>query len=251
MAITFLRRRSPAAPSEPDDGIEGMEIGADGARDIFSCPTCARPLAVGTSRCRGCGTVFLAGVPARRASLFLAIGAVVGLVVGATFATVASGVTRGGPSTAAGVVGGPDATASPQVMVAAPNAAANALRLTIAVDDRLSASEVRLRSLLSGSFDTLAVAGMLRSMAADAAWGVDVVGRLADWPAAADLQPRLRDLYRKIVATASDGLSKTITSPTAYRTAAKRMLAHAAAISALRAESVALAAAYGISLPQP
>ena len=239
------------APAGPDDGLEGMPIGADGARDIFSCPTCARPLAVGTSRCRGCGTVFLAGVPAKRASLFLAIGAVLGLVVGATFATVASGMTRGAPPTSAGVVAGPGATTEPQVMVAAPNAAANALRLTIAVDDRLSASEVRLRSLLSGSFDTLAVASMLRSMAADAAWGSDVVGRLADWPAAADLQPRLRDQYRKIVATASDGLSKTLTSPTAYRTAAKRMLALAPNIAELRTESVALAAAYGISLPQP
>ncbi len=53
------------------------------------------------------------------------------------------------------------------------------------------------------------------------------------------------------MATAKEGLSSTITSASAYRTAAKRMLAHTSAIAALRAESANLAAAYGIDLAQP
>ncbi len=228
-----------------------MPIGGDGSQDVFSCPTCSRPLAVGTSRCRGCGTVLLVGVPARRASLFITIGAVVGLIAGATFATVVSGMTRVAPAAGPGsAAAAADASAEPAPAIA-PNAAANALRLTIAVDDRLLSSQVRLKSMLSGSFDTVAVASILRAISADAAWGADVVGRLADWPAAADLQPRLRDEYRKIVATAKDGLNATITSASAYRSAAKRMLAHTATITGLRAESASLAAAYGISLPQP
>jgi hypothetical protein len=252
MAITLpWRRGSASLQVSHDDDVEAMPIG-DGSQDVFSCPTCSRPLAIGTSRCRGCGTILLVGVPARRASLFIGIGAVIGLIAGASFATVASGMTRPVSASGAGSGAAPGAVATVEPAPAvAPNAAANALRLTIAVDDRLSASEVRLKSLLNGSFDTIAVANLLRAISADAAWGSDVVGRMADWPAAADLQPRLRDEYRRILATAKDGLNSTITSASAYRTAARRMLAHTSAIAALRAESATLAAAYGIDLAKP
>ena len=127
----------------------------------------------------------------------------------------------------------------------------SALKLTVAVDDRLVASAAMLRPGAPGASDPVAIAAILRSIAADSAWGLDVVGRLGEWPAAAGLQAQLRDHYTAIAAAARDGLGATITSAAAYRAAAKRMLTLADQLPALRAASVELATANGITLPSP
>ncbi|HET8784531.1 MAG TPA: hypothetical protein VFM38_02770, partial [Candidatus Limnocylindrales bacterium] len=58
--------------------------GVIGTRDtnIFLCPSCTRPLAVGVSKCAGCGTRLVRGVPLLKAAGFAGLGLVLGLAVG-------------------------------------------------------------------------------------------------------------------------------------------------------------------------
>ncbi len=160
-----------------------------------------------------------------------------GEVLGATATQAGAGssVTAGLPTATAGV----------------PTAAANALRLTITVDDRLAGSAATLRTHMAGKGDPVAIAATLREIAATAAWGIDVVGRLGDWPAAAELRGSLRAYYVSIATTARDGLNASIQSATAYQAAGKRMLALTDQVAAVRASTVTFATANGIDLQQP
>src|SRR6478752_5298390 len=63
-------------PLDPSTG--GAAIGAPDA-NIFLCPRCTRPLAVGVSRCAGCKTRLVAGVPLLKVSGFVALGLIAGL----------------------------------------------------------------------------------------------------------------------------------------------------------------------------
>src|SRR5664279_3511374 len=71
------RTRKPAKPDETTP-----MIGDDSQGSFVSCPNCGRPVADGLVRCAGCGTRVLLGVTATRALLFMATGAVLGLLVG-------------------------------------------------------------------------------------------------------------------------------------------------------------------------
>ena len=80
MTIDAVRRKSTRASRRPPQE-ELLPIGETDA-NIFNCPACARPLGVGTTRCPGCSTRLISGIRATRAAGFMAIGLMVGLVVG-------------------------------------------------------------------------------------------------------------------------------------------------------------------------
>ena len=65
-------------PLDPSTG--GAAIGAPDA-NIFLCPRCTRPLAVGVSRCAGCKTRLVAGVPLLKVSGFVGLGMIAGLAI--------------------------------------------------------------------------------------------------------------------------------------------------------------------------
>jgi hypothetical protein len=64
-----------------DPSSEPVAVGASD-QNIFLCPTCTRPLAVGASRCIRCGTRLVAGVPLLRVGGFVGLGLVAGFVIG-------------------------------------------------------------------------------------------------------------------------------------------------------------------------
>lgn len=275
MMIDVLRGRRARRTGPTRRAVASMPIGDDQAPDLFACPSCGRPLATGTTRC-ACGTLLLVGVPARRAGLFVVIGVAGGLVVGGLIAGFIAAASRTAPPpafaagttpTAATILGtgttsvtgtGTDTTPVATTVTgtnsipAIPVVASSALRLSVTVDDRLSAASDTLRSQLhAASFDAASAAAILREIAADAAYGSDLVRRLDGWAAAAEVRAQLRDLYAAVRATAREGLSASLTSDVAYRTAAQQMLDLLAGLPATRAAIDSLAAANGIVLPTP
>ncbi len=269
MTINALRGRGRGQARLARLASASLPIGDDQASDVFACPSCGRPLASGTTRCAGCGTLLLVGVPARRAGLFVVIGVAGGLVVGGLIAGIVAtaSLTAPGPAPIAGTspttvttpVAGADTITTPSggapaadPIPAIPVAASSALRLTVTVDDRLSASAATLRALLDAPvFDAVGAAAILRGIAVDASYGSDVVRRLDGWAAAAGLQAQLRDYYGALRAAAREGLGASITSDAAYRTAGQQMLDLLAGLPATRAAIDSLAAANGIVLPSP
>lgn len=272
MTINALRGRGRGQARLARLASASLPIGDDQASDVFACPSCGRPLASGTTRCAGCGTLLLVGVPARRAGLFVVIGVAGGLVVGGLIAGIVATASLAvpGPAPISGTSpttvtspvagadtitppsgGGPAANPAPAVP-AIPVAASSALRLTVTVDDRLSASGATLRALLDApAFDAAGAAAILRGIAADAAYGSDIVRRLDGWAAAAGLRAQLRDHYGALRAVAREGLGASITSEAAYRTAGQQMLDLLVGRPATRAAIESLAAANGIVLPTP
>ena len=57
-----------------------MAIGVADA-NIFSCPRCGRPQAVGNGRCAGCGLRMVGGIPMLKVAGFVAAGLMIGLLV--------------------------------------------------------------------------------------------------------------------------------------------------------------------------
>jgi hypothetical protein len=104
-------------------------------------------------------------------------------------------------------------------------------------------------ALAEPSLDTFDVAGILRSMTADAAYAAGAAERLAAWDDAAGVSAGLASVYAEVRATALEALSKSLASENAYRTAATRMLAVLAGLATLDAASRDLAAEAGIELP--
>ena len=156
-----------------------IAIGASDAQ-IFDCPACDRPLAVGTSRCPGCRTRLIGGIRATRAAGFVATGLMVGLIVGTAGTAgvflltrpVPVAVTEPAPSAAPLGSAGPILTAPPiEVPVGIPAAARSALRQSALIDARLIADGDRLRAALTARAPTAELARILRTMAANAAVG--------------------------------------------------------------------------------
>jgi hypothetical protein len=69
------RRRSVKPASEP---VQTAPVGSFAIGEInqtvFDCPTCSRPLALGTRRCPGCRTRLVLGVPMSKAMIFATAG---------------------------------------------------------------------------------------------------------------------------------------------------------------------------------
>lgn len=256
MTINTLRRgRGAGHVPEP------LAIGEADA-EIFNCPHCARPLAVGTRRCPGCRTRLVGGVPAGRAALFVAVGLLAGILVGGGSMVALVGlwrpvvlpVTAGvGPLPSAGPTTTPTAAPTVAPTAAVPlvaPAALAALQQAATIDGRLGAARPALEAAVAAqSTDAASIARTLRSVGADVAYGSDVPARLALWSAAGSFSVEVGAFYADVQAAAHDGLTYSLTDAPAYRAAAVRMLDVLARVDRLDVAARALAAAGGVTLP--
>ncbi|HEU0237481.1 MAG TPA: hypothetical protein VFR14_13665 [Candidatus Limnocylindrales bacterium] len=263
MTINVLRGRGGARRGTQEALPEPLPIGDDS--DIFNCPACARPLAVGARRCPGCGTRLLLGVQVRRAVVFVAGGIAGGLLVASAFVLVSlnlglaavrpEALAPAQPVASAIAEPAPVASVAPlpsaaPVVPAIPPASVSALARTAEMNVRIAAGIPVLQAALAeATVDTGVVAEVLRSMTADAAYAAGAADRLGRWDDAAYVSAGLSALYADIRATARDGLAKSLGSEPAYRAAAERMLVVLAGLAPLDAASRDLAGVAGIELP--
>lgn len=253
---TVDRPRDPAA--------DGVAIGAPDA-NIFLCPRCARPLAVGVRRCAGCGTRLIAGVPLLKVSGFVGLGLVAGLAVGGG---IVGALTLGGATAvpvAPPVAAVPSAAAVPSTVPGAsvvaqpsaapvdpgvPVAALTALRRSTSVNQRLVADADLLAKALAARDPSPAdIAPLLRSLASTASFGDGIASTVGTWDDAADLSTTLASFYTSIDRIAQDALAASITNDRAYQDAGTRMLAVLDRLARLDADTRALAASAGVDLP--
>jgi hypothetical protein len=265
MTVPRGRPRRAARPAErPEPGPPAELAIGDPDTAITTCPACGRPMLAGTGRCPGCGAHLLMGVPARRATIFIMLGVVIGMLAGGG---IASAVVRSRPAIvladpgAAGngglvVSAAPSATAAPAASASVaptpanrPATAVAALTQTSTVDVRLLTSAAVLRSQLSSKARAVDIASTLRGVAADASLGSSLASRMVGWSDAAAVRTQLAAFYDGIEAEALDALSASITNTSAYRNAAARMLVALGDIAQLDADVQAFAASEGIELP--
>jgi len=258
MTINVLGNRSALAEAKP----ESLAIG-EADREIFNCPSCGRPLAVGVFRCHSCGTRLVLEVRLQRASLFVGLGLAVGLLAGAGSVAGAALMNDRLGSAAlavpwvvdpvqpgASVVpgGGPLASATPEPT--APPIAVSALRQTASVNARLVAGGDDLRALaLDPDFDPNRVAHVLRDLASQAVVGMTLVSRLDVWTDADPVAENLAELYSRVRVAAREGLSASLHNAPAYRAAAAEMLAVLDGLPAVDAASRELALSIDVELP--
>jgi len=237
---------------EAKPAAKGLAIGETDAH-VFNCPACARPLSEGTSKCPGCGVRLIMGVTLRRAGVILALGIVLGVLLGGAATASAITVSLQRPVAAAAVQpSAPPVTAAPSVVTTVPVSAAflSALSGTAVVNGRIAVDTATLTSALDRpGATTIEIARALRSLAADAALGVDLAGRLEPWPAAASVALALDDLYRTMGSTARAGLRVTLTDDAGYRKSGADMLTVLAALGDADAASRSLAATVDLELP--
>ncbi len=264
MALNVLRglRHRGASPSaEPDDSAPEMPVAISDAPPRgpqVACPNCGRRLGLIQTKCQGCGLRLLAGVPLKHGALLIVSGTVIGLFVGGGLAVMIALAGRTAPAVAgqvpvasAAAVGSPGASVDPALISGpVPSTAATGLRLTVTIEDRLAASaELLRRQVRSKSFTAAGAAVTIRQIAADAAWGSDVVDRLADWPAAAPIRAQLQGFYASVRQAARDALAVSINDSRKYLGASKGMVKLLESIRSTRKAMAALAAANGISIP--
>jgi hypothetical protein len=234
-------------------------IGAHDA-NIFLCPRCSRPLAVGVSRCAGCGTRLMAGVPLLKVSGFIGTGLIVGLLVGG--GGVGAVLTLSQPRTA--TVAPPPAAVLPSsvpaspapapsvvpVAPAVPPAALSALRQSTVINQRLLADAGLLTQAMAASSPAATeIAPLLRSLASTASLGDRAATAVGTWDDAALVASELSAFYRSIDRIAADGLAASLNNARAYRDAGRSMLAVLAGVTDLDAASRGLAASVDVELP--
>lgn len=231
---------------------------------IFACPACARPLAVGSRRCPGCGTRILMGVQARRATLFIGLGLVLGVALTVTSVTAVAGLDRLARSVSDAIAGPrtpavPVATAAP-LPSTGPGASVGTLpgatippigrsALTHAFTlhaDLVQATTALEAHLKARTLDTSAVSKVLRDMSADALFGLELGSQLSTWPGSAELGSDLGTLYESIRTTAGSALAASLRNDDAYRAAARTMVGLRGELLALDAWAREIAAANGV-----
>ncbi len=259
MTFSGLTRRFRGVPGRPRSHDEPL-IGAAADR-TFSCPECARPLAIGQGRCPGCGSLLVAGILVRTALFLILVGSVVGMIGGAVIAGVAMGprlaaadAARAAATTApvagasAAPIFGPIA-ATPAAALP-PGVTAGLLQVAT-VSDRLARSAATLTKLLasrgSGAGE---IAPVLRKIAADARSGEQAARRLASWVPAGGLAADVTTLYRAAAATAAKGLAAPLADDAAYVKAGRRMLSALAPLADVDAATHAIAGLAGVALPE-
>ncbi|MDP9482728.1 MAG: hypothetical protein M3P84_05840 [Chloroflexota bacterium] len=272
-----LRNRGASAPSDAEENPLALAIDGqlDGqldrpvdllldrpvdrppGRPRVSCSNCGRPLGLAEVKCAGCGAHVLAGVPLKRGAGLILAGSLGGLLVGSALAVVIALAGRPSPSAA----NGPVASIAPAVVIdpsASPSLvsgpvsqrAAAALKLTVAIEDRLAASATQLKGQVKAkSFNAAKAATTIRAIAADAALGSEQVDRLAGWPAAAPLRAQLQEFYLSVRRSARDALGVSMTNAAKYKQSAKRMINLLASIKTTRTALEALATANTITIP--
>lgn len=236
-----------------------VAVGAHDA-NIFPCPNCTRPLAVGVSRCAGCGTRLVAGVPLLKVSGFVGLGLVAGLLVGGG---AVGAVTLIGRPVAAPIAV-PPAVVTPSTIPASvapapsvvpvvpdvPPAALSALRQSTAVNQRLLAdADLLSRAMAASSPSVVEIAPLLRNLASTATFGDRIATAVGAWEDGTAVSRDLAAFYASIDRIADEGLSASINNERAYRDAGRRMLSILAGLTELDAASRALAATVDVELP--
>lgn len=240
-----------------DPSPEPVAIGAHG-QNIFLCPTCTRPLAVGVSRCAGCGTRLVAGVPLLRVGGFVGLGLVAGMVVGGGLVAGVSAITgptdiplaqppiAGVPSAAPVTSVAPPPVVEPPV----PPSALSALRQSTIVNQRLLAdADLLARALASSDPSAAEIAPLLRGLASNAAFGDRLVPAVASWDEGVTVSQALAAFYDSIARVADGGLAASLTNERAYIDAGRKMLLVLDGLTDLDAASRGLAASADTELP--
>lgn len=238
---------------------EQVAIGEADA-NIFNCPRCSRPLAVGSSRCAGCGLRLVAGVPLVRVSGFVAAGLVLGLVVGGGAVAAVTALTRPVDKPVAQVptavvpsaapVAPSQAVPAPVIDPAIPASAVSALRQSTMLNQRLLADADRLAAALAFDRPSGAdIAPLLRALASTASFGDRLAPSVAEWSDGAAVSKDLVSFYAAVGRVAEEGLSASVQNSRAYFDAAKRMLVVLGQVTDLDTASRALAATADIDLP--
>jgi hypothetical protein len=240
--------------------IEQAAIGEADA-NIFNCPRCARPLAVGNSRCAGCGLRMVAGVPLTRVSGFVAAGLVLGLLVGGGLVAAVSVMTRPAdkPLAQAPTAVVPSAApvapsvAAPVVdpaIPAIPPAAASALRQSAILNQRLLTDADRLAAVLASDRPSGAeIAPLLRALASTASFGDRLASNVAQWADATAVSESLASFYAAVGRAAEEGLTASVQNNRAYVDAGKRVLVVLDELTEIDAASRSLAATTALELP--
>ena len=249
-----------------DPASDGPAIGMPDA-NIFPCPRCTRPLAVGVSKCAGCGTRLVAGVPLLKVSGFIGLGLAAGLAIGGgIFGALTLLGGRAAPPVAAPPIAVvpseaalpstvPGTSALPQPSAAAvdtgvPAAALTALRRTTSVNQRLLADADLLTKALAARDPSPAdIAPSLRNLASTASFGDAIASTVGTWDDAADLSTALASVYASIDRIAQDALEASLTNDRAYQDAGARMLTMLDRLASLEADTRALARTAGVDLP--
>lgn len=239
-----------------DRAARALTIGEPDAR-VFTCPACSRPLPNGTWRCTGCGVRLIMGVTLRRAGAVLVLGIAIGVLFGGATMVGAIALSRTQP--AAVVVGQPAAApiapsaAPPAEYVApagVPPAALSALSGTAVVNGRIAVDAMTLSTtLVRRGATTIEIARALRSLAADAALGVDLTGRFRPWTDAAPVMTKLEDFYQAMAGTAHVGLRAPLSDDRSYRASAAEMMTVLGSLGDVDAASRTLASSVGLELP--
>jgi hypothetical protein len=257
---TKFERRLERMRTDPSSGVaDATAIGT--ATALFDCPTCSRPLPVGTGRCPQCGTRLIGRRTARRVGTMAAAAlvAVVAVAVGITAVLAMSGGSPGtatAPSTAPSASGA-TGTATPSVAVTPapatpgiPAGAAAALSGTTLVNTRITQDGRALAAVLADkNARTIDVARAIRVIAADAQQGLDMSARLAPWTEAATVTAQLDAFYRSLADTARDALRMSLTDDETYRRAGARIVTEIRKVDQVDAASRTLATSVGLQLP--
>jgi len=242
--------------------------GAIGTPDanIFLCPSCTRPLAVGVSRCAGCATRLVRGVPLLKASGFAGLGLVFGLAVGGGLAGGLMVIGRPGscavappavatvasPAVLPSVVPAPSSPPHPTAApgdASVPPAALTALQRSTTVNQRLRVDADLLRKALAVDPSPAGIAPLLRNLATTAGFGDGIATTVGTWDDAADLSVELASFYGSIGRIADGALAASLTNDRAYRDGARRMLDVLDRLTALDAASRRLASTVDLELP--
>jgi hypothetical protein len=248
---------STRAGTGPDALSDARRVG-EPDDEIFDCPACRRPLSVGSPRCPGCGTRLIAGVQAGRALSFVAVGLIIGLVIGGGTIAVASSLTATNatadgtatPTMAPATSTAPLVTPAPVAGPDVPTAALSALRQTALVNQRIVADAALLASALAASEPSSAdIARALRSMSTDATYAARITADIGDWTVGGTVAGEMGAFYEVIQVTASEVLGASLNNDAAYVAGARAMLDVVDEVWALDGAARTLAARVDVELP--
>jgi hypothetical protein len=121
---------------------------------------------------------------------------------------------------------------------------------TAVVNGRIAVDTVTLsRALADRNASSVEIARAFRSLAADAALGIDVAARLASWPEAATVKAELESFYLAMADSARSALRAPYSDRAGYRAAAAAMMPVLAKLGAVDAVSRTLATTIDLELP--
>jgi hypothetical protein len=268
------RRRSKAQAVIGGAEASGIAIGEIG-RTVFTCPNCARPLAVGVRRCPGCSSRLVLGVQLGRASTFVMVGLIVGVGFGGGLGAVLSAIRLPAHDAqiaeiaasvalaqAAQIQAAAAAAAVPSQAIVStggstggttttiPSVSASALSQALVVDTRLTDSTAAFKAALAApKLSVEEVSQLLRNASADAVIGLQLAQQMNAWPDGAAVSSQLAAVYGSVQSIAADGLGASIRNEAAYRSAAAAMSDLLAGLGAIDSQARHLASSNGISVP--